>query len=386
MYSVKLRSSRERNRYSIGRGLAREADIILHSDTIFSAICNNMRKASGAGVLDKFLQAMRGKKPAPFKISSGFHYFEITSPGRQPATVFFVPKPRIKFPFTAAGQVEVTEHPKTFKRIRFISLAIALKLQRGEKLGFSKNHVIGGNYLVDDEDLAKMGLDAVVAPRPSGFDPKVIFDKIRPYTILEQHRVVKDRVVNSSDPFTTFVLAFPQVDYYVPSNGSRQSFTLQAGLYFLIEDGGLPPENLGQVVQAIRLVKDGGIGGKRSLGCGLCDGVEIAALDDKQGLFQLVRRGEGRFHVNISLVHPTNEDIPAIVDFNLLPRDGFIHSNGNTSRRFKDVKFIEEGSVFSTRVAGGLPQVAPADFSSTRHEVYKYGIGMYYAVKGSEDE
>ncbi len=384
MFLVKL-ISKERNYFSIGKDYSDILSVIVHNDTLFSAICNNFRKLYGKSELESFLEEINSASEIEnpvFKISSSFHFIDIYKDGKVEDIIYFIPKPLIQFPFTTESQEYLDQNPKMFKKIEFISLELARKLKENKKISFSQYHIIGNKFLVDNEDLEKLGLIRFLSllSKP---DPnlerveKVIRNKISIYEILDEQKVRINRKTKESEPFTWPKLKLSVSSYFI-NEEKRIDYELVPGYYFIFDDSHLDPEIRNKIRASINLIMDEGIGGRRSLGCGLVDDIELIELNETFAYYNLLIDSniDGWF-MNLSLVYPSLEDLQNIEFFNIYGRSGYVYSIESVSARFNDVKFIEEGSIFRKKVRGKLVQVAPADFSSRYHSVYKNGIGFY---------
>src|SRR3989338_762710 len=115
MKLIKLKP-KENCLFHIGEKDLQSTEVIIHNDTLFSTICNNYRLIYGKRGLEKFLE-QSGK----LKLSSAFHYLDIYKGGKLYGTIFFLPKPFIKFKLDERGEKLKEEEPKSFKKIEFIS-------------------------------------------------------------------------------------------------------------------------------------------------------------------------------------------------------------------------------------------------------------------------
>ncbi len=389
MFLTKL-ISRERNYFSIGKDYSNSLSVIVHSDTLFSAICNNFRKLYGKSDLERFLEKINQseKNDHFFKISSGFHFIDIYKDNILADTIYFIPKPLIQFPFTDETQKYLEQNPKMFKKINFISLEVANKLKGNNQIDFSQYHIIGGRYLVANEDLEKLGLNKFLTLlKKSNLNlekiERIIRNKISIYKILDEQKVRIDRKTHESEPFTWSKLKFLISSYYL-KEAEPIDYKLVPGYYFIFDSSKLTDEFNSKLRASINLIKDEGIGGRRSLGCGLVDAVEFIELDNSFQYFNLFDSKSDGWFINLSLVYPSSEDIKDIEFFNIYGRSGYVFSMENNTERFNDVKFIEEGSLFKRRVKGRLIQVASDEFISKYHKVFKNGIGFYLNLGNME--
>ena len=376
MFLVKL-ISEERNYFSIGKDYTNSVSIVVHSDTLFSAICNNFRKIFGKGALEDLLKKLVNvsEQDEPlFMLSSCFHYIDIYKQGELFKTIYFLPRPLIRFPLDKASQEYLNENPKLFKKVKFISFEVAKKLQQNEQISLSQSYVLDGKYLIDDKDLKDLGL-VELKERVD----QIIRKKISIYEILEEQKVRINRKSQESEPFTWPKLKFRTSKYYI-NDSEEVDYELIPGFYFIFDYSKTGDELASKIKASIKLIIDEGLGGKRSLGCGLVDNIEIRELSDDFEYCNLFNTEKEGYLVNLSLVYPSIEELRNVEYFNIYGRSGYVYSAENISARFNDVKIIEEGAVFNKKIRGKLIQVASEDFVSKYHAVYKNGIGFYINI------
>jgi len=387
MYLVKL-LSKKRNYFSIGKDYTESISLIAHSDTLFSAICNNFRKLYGNKALEEFLDQLVGLENNDeeyFRLSSCFHYIDIYRDNKYNDTIYFLPKPLVRFPFDERSQEYLEENLKILKNIQFISFEILRKLQQGQKISLSQYHILDGSYLIDDRDVRKLGLESFFALIDNSNAKlekieRAISKKITIFEILDEQKVRIDRVTGESEPFTESKFKFHISNYYVGEYEKKVNFQLIPGFYFLLNFSGLNIELTNRIFSSIKLIIDEGIGGKRSIGAGLVDDIDITELDEKFEYFNLFNTEGKRYFTNISLVYPSVEEIENVKYFNIYGRSGFVYSIENNSQRFNDVNFIREGAIFDKQIRGKLVQVASDEFISNYHKIYKNGIGVYLNI------
>lgn len=119
-YHVKLRfTAPVRFGSDVARINLENAKLLLHADTLFSALCNVWMKyrVPLPASIDDFGAVFTGD--APFRLSSGFPYVAGRTPGR---TDFFLPRPALSTPHLA-GDVSTLQRrrwSKVLKRARYV--------------------------------------------------------------------------------------------------------------------------------------------------------------------------------------------------------------------------------------------------------------------------
>ncbi len=300
----------------------------IHSDTLFSAICNAYRLFYGNEELKKVLNLFEGREP-PFLISSAFPYID-------EILLFPIPKNTDFGDYTK---------DKKFRKVEFVSRTIFERITGGEDI---KEHIIGENLV--------QGNHVLVTSKER---TKLSTDKI--WTIKEVPRVVIDRKTSASNIYHFGEIAFAD----------------NCGLYFLMDLRMKEYEK--KVEAAIRVLGDEGIGGDRTYGKGLFK------ADFKEVKMDL----EPKDHfVTLSLYHPREEEVSILQNgyYELINRGGWIYSIEAKNKRRKTVRMLLEGSVFNAptglEVYGGLASVKPKGFRD--HEVYRYGYAFAVPMEVGE--
>lgn len=201
----------------IGSGMWMEQiDNIIHSDTLFNAICWCYSMLYGNHMLEEFLEAFNYSKP--LYISSAFPYID--------RSIFFFPRP-----MNVIKLLDGREDKKEVKKVRFVEKEVFEKLLNLEIVD-TDNVVINGQFLSSKE-----------------------IDGIRGIRDYVEYRNMLDRINYSS---TVYRARYMLSDYwfaYRVSNEYRDAINA-----------------------SIRLLADEGIGGERSIGSGLFD-LEFTSIE-----------------------------------------------------------------------------------------------------------
>ncbi len=289
-----------------------------HADTIFSAISHAWILLHGE---PEWLSG-DNSSPPPFKISSAFPWFE---------KKFFLPIPLSFIP-----------RQKEEKKIVYISISLWERIARGEKIDFSvhKNDVI--------QDSGKLLINSSLTKRVwlYGERPRVGLSSL------------------SAHPGERF-FHFGEV-----------WFAQEAGLYFLVESS----EEIWEKLQGVfRFVADEGIGGDRTVGCGLFEAPEFDMLS--------IRVPDSLFQMLVSTYYPCSDELEGLENgyYELIERAGYVYSPYGQSLRRAKVRLFRAGSVFPCERSrqGKLVDVTPATFK--QHKVFRYGIFMGLPVKLPEE-
>jgi len=320
----------------------------IHSDTLFSAICNAYRLLYGEEELRGVLKLFKDHEP-PFLISSAFAYAGEILTFPLPLSINWdnYADDEVIEGLNAERKEKVDKFGilKRLKRVKFVSEKIFWNMTEEEsrvKDYINDKNIIQG-ILFDDEELKRLR---------KRFDVKEN-KGIKIFGKKEVPRVAIDRKTNSSH-----IYHFGEV-----------SFAKDCGLYFLVDSRLKEYEK--RVEATIRVLGDEGIGGDRTYGKGLFN----AEFDE----IELNMESKNHF-VTLSLFYPQEEELSRLKDryYELITRGGWIYSTDAKNLRRRTVRMFSEGSVFSAEsnsgLYGGLANVKPNDFAE--HEVYRYGYAF----------
>ncbi|MGC8857298.1 MAG: type III-A CRISPR-associated RAMP protein Csm4 [Anaerolineae bacterium] len=323
-----------------------EASVLLHSDTLFSALCLIWQQLGGN--LDAFLnnfprQRFEENKPVqilsgepPLRISSAFPFWSRQENKRLVESVFFFPKPYLRL--RLHSRTDSLSQAKALKRVQFVSQRIFEMLLAGQEVTFEAS-IQGGKIWLTPQEKQKIEGE------------KIWVEETRPH-------VTVDRISSASQVYAVGQVRFQQ--------GS--------GLFFLVdyEDERWQPV----LEKALRALGDSGIGGERSSGCGQFD-LEIVEN------FTLHIPETADAFTSLSLYWPPEEEAKSGVldgaSYGLLMRRGWIGTPGGMNLRRRGVRMFSEGSVFPKQPMGALVDVKPLDpeeVPNVGHDVWRCGLGF----------
>ena len=357
-----------RSPFHIGeRGVGiEESSVVLHSDTLFSAICLTLRELGEdlEGFLACFPRIQAdGKQPPvilpaqhapPFRLSSAFPYA---------GDVFFFPRPMI--PPQGLDEIGDPKLGKTLKKIDFVSRPIFEALLAGRPIA---------HFLVEDDAETPGGKclrrgvlpqkgQVWVTPSEVGLLRQYLdarTGEVRLWSEDVVPRVTVDRKTNRSQVYAA----------------GRIRFAPGCGLFLLIDysDATWKP----RVERALRVLGDSGIGGERSSGHGqfLLETAEGFSMEENSPNLETA-------YVTLSLFWPTEAEVQAKglagASYGLVNRHGWMGSPDGMNLRRRAVRMITEGSVLRRKPEGALADVKPLDPSPAEnvpHAVWRYGLAM----------
>ena len=323
-----------------------EASVILHSDTLFSALCLMLLELGEDldGLLGDFPRVYfeDGNPPkalpgnSPFLLSSAFPFWA-RAIEKEVERVFLFPKPFLKL----QRQTEADpKQAKNLKKVQFVSQSIFESWLTGKLLDFREEDLIQGKKVwVAPSEKKAMGVD------------RLWFEDTQPHVSV-------DRASSASQVYAV----------------GRVRFVGRSGLFFLVDyiDEAWRPV----LEKALRALGDSGVGGDRSSGNGQ---FELEILED----FSLALPENAKAFATLSLFWPseseTQSGILSKASYGLIQRRGWIGAQGGMNLRRRAVRMLTEGSVFLREPAGALVDVKPLDpeeVPNVSHDVWRYGLAF----------
>lgn len=298
-------------------GVLESTELILHSDTIFSAFCNVYRLIYGNDKLDDLITKFLNKPL--FLISSGF-------PFKEDILLFPIPK-------------NIIFKEKWKKRIKFIPKEIFENICKGEDIN---------NYL-KRENLCQ---DKVVILG----EEKESFENI--WYLENIPRVSIDSITSSSQ-----IYHFGQVIY-----------STKSGIFFLIKyfDKKIKKE----FETTMRVLADEGIGGDRSSGKGLFEIPRFLKID-----LNVPESSDFFVNLSLYYpIKEEVFDIKDAY-YELMERKGWVYSFGGRSMRRESVRMFNEGSVFKeNKNIGKMVDITPSAFKEHNIYRYGYTFKIPYNI------
>lgn len=308
-----------------------------NADTVFSAICNEWVMIHGEDMLKDLIEAA---KEGEFLLSDLLPYKNVTDPeGNIEDCKIYVPKPVVYFEADKA-QSESRGDSVTKKKMKKVSHIDVSKLE--EYFQFIRTGV--------DLDFA--------------MDPNEIYGELQ-----------------------TTKVALTYTKESLPYQVASIRFKKNAGLCLVVKLEEDLKEYFDDVMDSLGTT---GIGGKRSSGFGKFeieeDEIELvegfAVYDSDKALSRMLSQ-EGNGYIAISSVLPSEEDMEVLNDKNsfyqLMIRKGFIYSRSYAENNLKrkQLVMIKSGAYLSGKAEGSIADTG----SFGKHEVYRYGKGMYLGVR-----
>ncbi|QAV33188.1 CRISPR-associated protein, Csm4 family [Fervidobacterium changbaicum] len=304
-------------------GVSEVSDIIIHAETIFGALMNAHSKLFGERETEELIKKlMTNSEKTDLRFSSAFYYIGDT---------YFLPRPKGE----DFGLLPRLTQPKKLKKVKYV-----------------QEEIVFGSAKANVDDVHGQFLSKKKIEYQGEFNSPAI--------VIERPRVMINRLNSSSNL------------YYF----SEVHFAPNCGLWFYLSVG---QEIEKQILAALRLLADEGIGGDRTYGFGHFD-YEIQPIELPK---------EGDRYLLLSPYIPSPEDYKestselakeVIKSYELMYRTGYIH---NSDKKAKRVIMFTEGSVFNKRVDGRILDISPEGFEEeNNYKVYRYGKAFLLPFKG----
>ncbi|MBA7525404.1 hypothetical protein ES705_17555 [subsurface metagenome] len=332
-------------------------DEIIHSDTIFSALCYISDKYLGDDNYKTFITPFLDGTP-PFLISSAFPYFEVSSNFKRISsenTILFFPKPLIFKNFVE----KFPKNIKQFKKIRFISKEL-FDAYLSKNDGFLEDQFQDSQGNVKSNNLIQ-GNQVWLSEGERNLIPEV--ENL--WKIQQAPRITIDRITKQTTIY-----------HY-----SRVHFHKKAGLFILMNiRNDINSERIVKdIITKLRYLGDTGIGGERSLGNGQFE----LKLNETNMPFTVDLKESGEASQNIitlSLYLPKKSEIErSLLDENsyyqLINRKGWI---SDFTYHRKSINMIAEGSVLQQDgqiLLGKIEDVTPEILNkkNPNYKIHRYG-------------
>jgi len=314
-------------------GMMEDSNYIIHSDTLFSAICYTYRSLYGKNALETFLNQFIDNPP--FLFSSAFPFFNDRLLFPIPLT-FKPPGEDI----SASGKTS-KDDLKSFKKLQLVPEELWNQICYGKPFKINGYEFVQDNkVLLQSDDIKEL--------------------KEKRYSIWQEReiqRVSIDRISYVSNIF----------------NFREIIFKKSCGLFFLIDFKNSSLYT--KIKRVIELLGDEGIGGDRGSGKGV--------FKPEFGKFEVnINNEKQNNYLLLSLFFPSDREtknIDSIYNFKI--RGGFVFSLDNTTRRKKYVRMLTEGSVIKgMKPVGSLIDITPDNFKE--HRVYRYGYAFAIPIGG----
>ncbi len=306
-----------------------ETSVIVHSDTLFSALCNMYALLYGGDELEAMLEKF--DEEPPFLVSSAFLYAGNILTFPLPLGVDwseFVTEELLE-----ELQKDRHELTKELRSARFVSQDVFLSILKGTPVRISIPPVHNILFSQNEDP------------------PKKIF------SVSEAPRVAMDRKTHTS------------AIYHV----GEVYYASDCGLYFFLKTN---PEYDKRIRACINLLGHEGLGGKRTSGRGLFHPAFKKSL----------RIPQPAMKITLSLTFPKPKELPVVKEgfYGLVSRRGWIYTPQLKSLRKKGVRMLVEGSTFPQKVEGQLADVTPESVPGVPR-IKQYGLG-YYLAEGEDND
>lgn len=303
----------------------------LPSDTLFSGLMNTAHK------LDTKLADALADAYYERDILHSSAYWCIEPLKKEPSDwIYFLPAPA-----SAMLLCRDRDRVKEVKNVRLVSEAVLRDGLTPDDWFGEKCQIIGGKLVCLKEELAFLPEDLQSL--------LIVYDKVSAPKVKVRTETKEDALFNRTDV---------QTEYH-PALQSR----LSVHLHFLIQSTEEWSQKLNTLLD---LLIEEGVGGRRSVGCGILEDVLFIAMNSLP---------TATAQMNLSLVSPTNaSELNKFLHYKLIHRGG---RNIDSSRQLKSIKMIGEGGVINGQDVNGKIR----DISATPAiPSLRYGHCFHYPI------
>ena len=326
------------------------------SDKLFSAIVNNASIISTSEMLNKLIRSF---KSGEIKLSD----LVIGIKTKDGKVINFFPRPS-SVEFTKNIDSSRMEGKKELRSVKYFSEGIIKELKYNEeKCCLEINYLkckIYRNIVITNDEEKKIDDKSLKELKENNI---FIFDSLP--------RVVVDR-----NNLASRNLFFE--DYMTFNNFS--SLELYYLFYVYIDNKLNEDEIIKLLYKSIDLIRNEGLGGKRSRGYGLFRDVSIVKVEQKTVLSEIFNEREKNISMGISTFVPNERKVlEKLLAYSISDRNGFIYSKGMTKKRKKPAFVIDSGLISREPLEGKVVNVN-SNISRVKHEVYLNGKAIFINI------
>ncbi len=307
----------------------------LHSDTLFSALINIAAEMYDAAAVERLIRCFADGK---VRLSSGFYLLKNAAGDN----IYLLPKP-------AHYATRVSDRFKEFNRVKFISKKVWEAGWTWEEWKDKGWFLQNGAAVIAREEFPELS------------NPERA-TRIRLWETEDYPRVKARNPERSGGFFYLTTTSIADNSAYLSGGAGA------VHLYFLLDtvEGFEQSDDYRKIVATIRLLPHRGIGGERSVGCGLFEGIQMLDFSPPSV--------EGTGRCSVSLTLPDVEDLPKMKNYGVLLRGGRRYGGGD--KRFRFVRMLAEGAFFEGTPNGKIAEIGVNE----GHSVRRYGKALCLPV------
>lgn len=330
--------------FRFGNGSKDEVSIIIHSDTLFSSIVSIYDLLFDN--TEELIELFNNRK---IKISSGLPVLENIKTGEY---IYYLPKPNIEY-FRDGNDYS---NRKKEKKVKFVSFKVFELISNSI---VTDNDIIKTDInILDDEKFLIIDDKFCSLKGEIGFDIK----EYSPYNEQTSPKVF----VNTDKKEDTF---YHETNVILRKYDDGIETLFSPHYYFMLEKENIPDNISENLITAIRVLCDEGIGGERSCGKG-----NFLCAEEKK--FDIDQRNTN-YYMTLSLFNPgSNKEFSQSVIYDLAKRGGgSLGDENKADYHRKQVNMIIEGAILKTKSEGRILDVSP-EINITNNKILRYGISF----------
>ena len=337
-------------------------DEIIHSDTLFSALINDIVMLYGNDATEKFINYFNNGEIAISSLLLGLNIYREDEFIKH---ILFFPKPFARISLSEPGNFKEEESEKydkkKAKKVKFLSLNLLKEVLNNwdESKKFYRYDLLKQPSFGDEFCFNISEVPLNNEPDREEFKKEIKNNKF--ISKSEEQKILGSRFESE----TSELFSQEEAELKIINYGKLR---FKPFMFFLLNEN-LPEDDFKILQATLRLLCDEGIGPKRRTGKGIFKDVIIDDIELPQS---------GKFAINLSLVFPQESDnLNNLIFYNFIKRGGYIYSNenlnANNSLKSK-VRMFTEGSIYKDEIKGKLVDVSPN--TELAHKIYRYGLNF----------
>ncbi|AIJ06328.1 CRISPR-associated protein, Csm4 [Methanocaldococcus bathoardescens] len=362
------------SKFHFGEGSLERNSQIFHSNSLFSAIVNNYVKLYGKENLERDIEKIKN-----IRLSSLLYKID---------DIYLIPKP--EHPKFYKLKENSGIKPKDIKKIQFFSIKAYRELLDGElKWEEGIKHIIdyrtiNKKIVISKKEIKKIKKifnikvnklkNAKISLISRQIEQKIAMDRLKDITLEKDDRGqlynVEFMKLNENVEF------YFLIDYNITKDGKKVK-----------DEKELSDEDkkfIKRLEASIKLIEDEGLGGKRSIGAGFFEKVEIVDLpkDFAEILKDDSKYNNLEYKMLLGVGIPNKEDIKNIEYYKLIEIGGYIYSLEYLTKPKRNILALTEGSIVKNNFIGWVEDLSPTTPDKLNHKVYAHGKPILIPFEG----
>lgn len=337
--------------FGCGKNLISEA---FQSDKLFSAIINNLTMLVEPEVIEELLKLFLDGR---VKLSDLVLIITLGEDKR----IRLFPKPLI-LQYKNQSNYHIAEDKKQLRQVKYISEDII------QLLKFNKaNNILEIDYkdciICKDMVISRSEAHTIGSQGMQELTKKnvFLFFSIPRVTVDRNYLTANEHYYENYMTFNTF--NHFNVDY----------------MFYLYTNSTIGENDKALIKRGIDLIPHEGLGGKRSKAYGTFSKMYWESLDDRQLMDRFDKKDEGIYLSLSSFIPKEDNVLNNLLAYNISERNGFIFSNGMTTKRKKSIFVLDSGMISNYPLEGKVIDTN-SKYNGIEHPTYVNGNALFISI------